>query len=88
MNSNLQPKKAEKWKYPNIFPKGHQKALLSRGPSLLDPIDSNSQLNKSSIKGFYNLAIIFAVAFLITKPISKFLSEGRFFDSYLFDTFM
>ena len=31
---------------------------------------------------------MFGIAFLITKPISKFLSEGRLFDMYLFDTFM
>jgi hypothetical protein len=36
------------------------------------------------MKGFFNLIIIFSAAFLVTEPISKYLAQGVFFESYLY----
>lgn len=69
----------EQWIYPNLPPATHRKVAYKAGPSLLDSDNSDSYLNKSGMKGFYNLIIIFCIAFLITKPISKYLAEGAFF---------
>jgi hypothetical protein len=74
----------ELWIYPNLPPLTHRKVLYKTGPSLLDSDSPDSELNKSNMKGFFNLIIIFSAAFLVTEPISKYLAQGVFFESYLY----
>ena len=74
MTTNKEP-----WIYPNLPPITHRKVVYQTGPSLLDSENPDSYLSKSNMKGFYNLIIIFSIAFLITAPISKYLAEGVFF---------
>lgn len=57
------------WRFPNLTPVGKTKTPYKIGPSILDECSPESQLNKSSFKGFYNMAIIFGIVFLFTKPL-------------------
>lgn len=74
----------EEWRYPNLPPKPF---LYESGPSLLDEGDARSALNKSPIKGFFNLTVIFMSIFFITQPVVNFIDHGYFFEPTLYNTF-
>lgn len=57
------------WRFPNLTPPGKNKGDYKIGPSILDECNPESLLNKSSFKGFFNMAVIFGFVFLFTKPM-------------------
>ena len=73
----------EVWKYPNLPPKPFQ---YPRIVSMLDSDRSDSALNNSFVRGFYNLAIIFLIIFFTTQPIVNFLQHGYWLDTTLYET--
>ena len=77
----------DKWYYPNLTPPSKTKASYKTGPSILDEINPDSELNKNHFKGFFNLMVIFSVVFLFTKPILNKIENGSFFEPYLYNTF-
>ena len=44
-------------------------------------------MNKSKVRGFFNLAIIFMLIFFTTQPIVNFIERGYFLDTTLYATF-
>lgn len=73
----------EVWKYPNLPPKPFQYPIIV---SMLDSDRSDSALNNSFVRGFYNLAIIFLIIFFTTQPIVNFLEHGYWLDTTLYET--
>jgi len=72
------------WKFPNFPPKPF---LYESKPSLLDEADPRSALNKSPIRGFFNLTLIFLVIFFLTQPVVNFIDHGYFLDPLLYHSF-
>ena len=75
------------WRYPNITPPDRVKKPYERSPSLIDQDDSNSAINKSKFRGFYNMVIIIALIYLFTKPILNKIENGYFLEPNLYNTF-
>lgn len=66
------------WRYPSLPPPGKTKAPYKSIPTMLDEANPNSALNKSSFKGFFNLAVIFSITFLFTQPVVNWFEDGFF----------
>lgn len=78
------------WRYPNISGSPDQKLRkpeLKARVSLLDEQHPESSLNKSQFRGFFNLAMMFGMIFLFTKPTLNFFNSGHFFELTLLNTF-
>ena len=85
-----EPQKPDRWKYPNIEAPEHYRVkspVMKPRTSLLDEFSSESKLNSSEFRGFYNLALIFGMFFLFTKPFLNFFERGNFFSPYLYNSF-
>jgi hypothetical protein len=74
----------EDWRYPNLPPKPF---TFPTAVSHLDPDSEQSMLNKSDLRGFFNLAVIFGTIFFITQPIINFIDRGYILESTLYNTF-
>lgn len=77
-NSQTRITMATNWRFPSLPPPGKTKAPYKYVPTLLDKDDPDSVLNKSSFKGFFNLAVIFAITFLFTQPVVNWVEDGFF----------
>lgn len=64
-----------------------KKKPYTRVPTLLDPFNPESELEQSSFKGFFNMAAIFSIVFLFTKPMVNWVERGYFLEPYLYQTF-
>lgn len=71
----------QEWRYPNLPPSPF---VFARTPSLLDESNPDSALNRSQIRGFFNLAIIFLWIFFVTQPVVNFMEHGYFLDTTLY----
>ena len=72
------------WKHPNLPPRPF---TFPNIPSHLDESNPQSSLNRSELRGFYNLVAIFGFIFLITQPVINFIDYGYFLEPTLFQTF-
>lgn len=82
--------KDNKWKYPNISSAPDHKLRkpeFKERLSLLDEYHPHSKLNTSHFRGFYNLAVMFGIVFLFTRPILNFIDRREFFSPGLYNTF-
>lgn len=70
------------WRYPNLPPKPF---VFKSTPSHLDEGNPNSSLNRSRLRGLYNLFLIFAIIFFVTQPIINFIDKGYFLESTLYN---
>jgi hypothetical protein len=67
------------WRFPNLTPPHKKKHEYKTGPSIFDETNPDSELNKSNMKGFWNMTVIFGFVFLFTKPLLNKLENGYFF---------
>lgn len=75
------------WRFANLTPPSKQTKEYKLGPSILDEINPESELNKSDFKGFFNMTVIFSVVFLFTKPVLNKIEGKDFFSPHLYNTF-
>jgi hypothetical protein len=78
------------WRYPNIAAAPDHKLRkpeFKERLSLLDEFHADSKLNTSQFRGFYNLAIMFGMLFLFTKPILNFIDTKQFLSPTLYTIF-
>lgn len=73
--------------FPNLTPPDRVKRPYPLGPSLIDQSNPDSRINHSNFRGFYNMATIFIMIFLFTKPLLNKIENGYFLEASLYLTF-
>ena len=73
----------KEWKHPNLPPRPFTFPVKV---SHLDIDSPSSSINQSKLRGFFNIASIFAIIFFVTKPIINFIDHGYLLEATLYNT--